>query len=161
MTATTLLIASLALSSPSDNNKTEDQNTPSIQHAMHNTAKKILIVGMNPVTINFNDPEIPKGLSPELIEKGTNATLQLLEAAGYTATKYWIDNHTTDLSGLAKQLMEQNYDCVVIGNGIRSLKSNFLLFEQIINTVHSHASGAKIVFNTLPTDTLEAVKRWL
>lgn len=128
---------------------------------MTTTGKKILIIGMNPLTIDFNDPEIPKGLSPELVEKGTQATLEQLQAVGYKAGKFWIDNGTTDLSGLAKQLKEQNYDAIVIGNGLRSLKSNFLLFEQIINVVHTNAPHAKIVFNTLPTDTLEALKRWL
>ncbi|HMF73999.1 MAG TPA: hypothetical protein VK616_21100, partial [Flavitalea sp.] len=68
---------------------------------------------------------------------------------------------TTDLSHLAKQLKDKNYGGVVIGNGIRSQTSNFILFEQIINVVHTNAPKSIIIFNTLPTNTDEAVKRWL
>jgi len=35
------------------------------------------------------------------------------------------------------------------------------LFEQIINVVHTNAPKSIIIFNTLPTNTDEAVKRWL
>jgi hypothetical protein len=36
-----------------------------------------------------------------------------------------------------------------------------LLFEKIVNLVHSLAPDAKICFNTTPADTAEAVQRWI
>jgi len=123
--------------------------------------KKILIIGMDPHTIDFTNPELPPGLTVEAIEQGTNATLEKLISIGYDAELFLIETGTTDLSKLAKQLSEKNYDGVVVGNGIRGLKANFILFEQIINVVHASAPKSKIIFNSLPTDTDWAVKRWL
>lgn len=137
--------------------KTEITTTQQQNESM----KKIIIIGMNPNTIDFTNPELPKGLTSEIIEKGSKATLEKLISAGYNAELYLIDTGASDLSNLAKQLKENNYDGVVVGNGIRGIKANFLLFEQIINVVHSNAPKSKIIFNTLPADTDEAIKRWL
>ena len=123
--------------------------------------KTILIIGINPRTIDFTNPELPKGLTAEMVEQGTNATLEKLNAMGYKAETFLIDTGTADLSHLAEQLKEKNYSGVVIGNGIRSQAANFILFEQIINVVHANAPKSAIIFNTLPTNTDEAVKRWL
>jgi hypothetical protein len=49
----------------------------------------------------------------------------------------------------------------MIGAGVRANPSNLLLFEKLINVVHEHAPQAKICFNTVPSDTADAVKRWL
>lgn len=123
--------------------------------------KTVLIIGMDPWTIDFTSPEIPAGLTPEKIELGTNATLEQLRAIGYDAETYLIKTGASDLSELATQLQETNYDGVVIGNGIRGLPSNFILFEKLVNLVHTNAPESKIIFNSLPTNTDEAVKRWL
>ena len=48
-----------------------------------------------------------------------------------------------------------------IGNGIRGIRANFIVFEQVVNIVHLNAPKSKIIFNNLPTDTDKAVKRWL
>ena len=123
--------------------------------------KTVLIIGINPATIDFTNPELPKGLTREMVEQGTKATLEKLISMGYEAEAFFIDTGTTDLGNLAKQLKTKNYNGVVIGNGIRGQSSNFILFEQIINVVHENAPASKIIFNTLPTNTDEAVKRWL
>ncbi len=123
--------------------------------------KTVLIIGINPHTIDFTNPELPRGLTSEMVEQGTKATLEKLTSMGYDAKVFLIDTGSNDLSDLAKQLKDKNYRGVVIGNGIRSQTSNFILFEQIINVVHANAPGSKIIFNTLPTNTDEAVKRWL
>jgi hypothetical protein len=153
-------IAASSITSCSDK-KTNDASTNQQQELKTNNMKTILIIGMDPHTIDFTNPEIPPGLTAEKIEQGLNATLEKLDSMGYAAETFLIETGTTDLSNLAKQLSEKNYDGVVIGNGIRGLPGNFILFEQIINVVHTNAPTSKIIFNTLPTNTDEAVKRWL
>ncbi|GHC60748.1 hypothetical protein [Ulvibacter litoralis] len=123
--------------------------------------KKVLFIGMNPKTIDFTNPELPKDLTSAIIEKGTIATLNKLNASGYQTDLFLIDTGTTDLSQLAGQLTGKKYDGVVVGNGIRGVKVNFITFEQVINVVHTYARNAKIIFNSLPTDTEESIKRWL
>jgi hypothetical protein len=80
---------------------------------------------------------------------------------GYEAEVCFIDTGNADLNALATELRKKEYDGVVIGNGIRSLASNFILFEQVINVVHANAPNSRIIFNTLPSNTDEAVKRWV
>ena len=123
--------------------------------------KKILIIGIDPHTIDFTTPELPQGLNAEIINKGLKSTKEQLTSMGYDTELFLFKSGASELSELANQLKEKNYDGVVAGNGIRSVKANFSLFEQIINVVHESAPNSKIIFNTLPTDSDEAVKRWL
>ena len=123
--------------------------------------KKVLIIGMDPHTIDFSNPEIPVGLTAEKILAGTKVTLENLREAGYDAELFLISTGAANLNELPKQLVAKNYDGVLIGNGIRGLKVNFILFEQLINLVHENARNAKIIFNTTPADNEVAIKRWL
>ena len=59
------------------------------------------------------------------------------------------------------QLKQKRFDCILIAAGIRTIPSNFMLFEKLINVVHEHAPQTKLCFNQLPSDIAEAVKRWL
>jgi hypothetical protein len=58
-------------------------------------------------------------------------------------------------------LRARNFDCVVIGAGLREPPERLLLFERIINLVHRLAPNASIAFNATPADTAEAVRRWI
>jgi hypothetical protein len=50
----------------------------------------------------------------------------------------------------------------MIGAGLRVVPPYFLLFEKLINVLHRHApASTKLYFNSNPTDTAEAVKRWV
>ena len=59
------------------------------------------------------------------------------------------------------ELTGTDYDCVLIGGGLRLIPSSFLLFEKLLNVIHEHAPGARICFNANPDDTAEAVRRWV
>jgi hypothetical protein len=123
--------------------------------------KTILIIGMDPHTIDFTNPELPKGLTVEMVEQGTRATLDKLYTIGFEAEVFLINTGSTNMHDLENQLKNKKYSGVLIGNGVRSVSSNFIVFEQVINTVHKCAPDSRIIFNTLPTDTAEAVRRWL
>jgi hypothetical protein len=50
----------------------------------------------------------------------------------------------------------------MIGAGLRIVPPYFLLFEKLINVIHQRApASTKLCFNTSPTDTAEAVRRWV
>ena len=51
-------------------------------------------------------------------------------------------------------------DGVVIGNGYRSFGDRTVEFEQLVNIAREYAPTAKLLFNTTPADTVDAVKRW-
>jgi len=86
---------------------------------------------------------------------------QQLRELGYDA-----DLCLTDLGETAERVVQEKleakpYDCVLIGAGIRIIPSSFPLFEKLINVVHANAPQAKLCFNTKPSDTAEAVMRWI
>ena len=62
---------------------------------------------------------------------------------------------------VAAALSQKSFDCVLIGAGVRTIPKHFILFEKLINLLHSDAPGARICFNTNPKDTAAAVQRWL
>ena len=123
--------------------------------------KKILIVGLNPHTIDFSMPGYPAGLTAEKVLNGLEAERKNLRGMGLEAELHLIDVGAPDVSPLAELLKSIKFDGIVIGAGVRVPPSNFLLFEKLINTVHEHAPASKIIFNTNPLDTAESVKRWL
>jgi hypothetical protein len=45
--------------------------------------------------------------------------------------------------------------------GIRCSARHLVLFERLVNAIHSGAPRAKICFNTNPGDSLEAIQRWV
>ena len=62
---------------------------------------------------------------------------------------------------MERQLRSMNYDCVVIGGGVRLPPRNLALFEIVINAIRKAAPGAAIAFNTRPDDSADAAARWV
>ncbi len=123
--------------------------------------KQILIVGMNPHTIDFSLPGFLPGLTPEKVEMGLITERENLKAAGYDSDMHLIDTGMLQLSALAEQLKTKQFDGIMVGAGVRIPPSNFILFEILINTIHDKAPNTKIIFNTTPHDTAASIKRWL
>jgi hypothetical protein len=46
------------------------------------------------------------------------------------------------------------------GVGIRVNRQFTPLFEELVNTVKEKSPSSKLLFNSQPDDTIEAVKRW-
>jgi hypothetical protein len=123
----------------------------------------ILLIGIDPLLLDFSLPDFAAmpGLTAEKIQAGTKTALDELNSLGYVAEKCWVDLGARASETVIAKLKEKTYDGIIIGAGIRVAESNFLLFEELVNTVHEHAPQAKIVFNTSPKDNVAAVKRWL
>jgi len=92
---------------------------------------------------------------------GLNAAVEGMRAIGYDAHLCLTDLGQTAGAVVTAQLQRRQFDCVLIGAGVRVAPSNFILFEKLINVVHEHAPRSKICFNTKPSDTLEALQRWM
>jgi hypothetical protein len=124
--------------------------------------KSVLIVGIDPVLIDFSSPDFaPMNLSAERVLSALRGDTEQLQGLGYE-----VDSCLTDFGATAERLVEDTlrakpYDCVMIGGGIRLIPGSFLLFEKLINVVHANAPQAKLCFNTRPGDTAEAVMRWV
>jgi hypothetical protein len=123
--------------------------------------KNVLVVGLDPRLIDFSQPGYPPGMSAEKVFAGVKASEEELTGLGCNVTTCLTDFGETAESVVQAELEKQPFDCVMIGAGVRTVPSNFLLFEKLVNIVHRHAPQANLCFNQLPHDTAEAVKRWL
>lgn len=134
------------------------------QHDPKSTERKsIVIIGLDPSLIDFSSPDFAAfpGLTAEKVLEGITLAEEALKALGYDAQHCLIDFGQTAESVVTTELQKQQFDCILIGAGVRVVPSNFILFEKLINVVHQHAPNSKICFNTNPSDTLDAVQRWI
>lgn len=123
--------------------------------------KRVLFVGQKPETVDFFDPALPPGLNAEKIQIGIAIGISKLEERGWQADECMITPDEVGCSTLEKQLTSTNYDCVVIGAGLRLPPKALVMFEKVINLVHKMAPTAAIAFNMRPEDTADAAGRWL
>lgn len=127
------------------------------------TKKTVLVIGIDPKYLDFTSPEFSAmpGINAEKILNGINGSVKTLNETGYDAEACWIDTGETAINVIKVFLQKTDFNAVLIGAGIRKPDSNFMLFENMINIIHEHASKAKICFNTNPMDTVQAVQRWI
>lgn len=123
--------------------------------------KTVLVVGLDPNLIDFTQPGYPPGMDATKVMAGLKASEDELTTLGYSVQRCLTDFGETAEAVLQSALRQKPFDCICIGAGVRAVPSNLLLFEKLINVVHQHAPQAKICFNTLPSDTATAVKRWI
>lgn len=126
--------------------------------------KSVALVGLDPFTIDFSNPEYTHflKLGPGGVKAMLDKDRDALNALGFEAELVLV---TADLDApradVTEALRSRKWDCVLIGNGVRSIPRNFLLFELLVNLVHEHAPQARICFNTKPDDSAESVRRWV
>ena len=127
-----------------------------------NKEKSVLVIGLDPALIDFSQPEFAAtGMNLTKVRAGLKASEDELARLGYSVLMCYTDFGATAAAVVERELKQKRFDCVMIGAGVRAIPSNFLLFEKLVNVVHEHAPQSKICFNTQPSDTAEAVKRWL
>ena len=125
-------------------------------------AKSVLLVGLDPTLIDFSDPEFAAfpGLNAGKVRAALDAGKAELAKLGYDAELCLTDLGETAGAVVEEKLKGKQYDCVMIGAGVRKVDRHLLLFEKLVNAVHEHAPRARLCFNTKPDDTAEAVRRW-
>lgn len=117
----------------------------------------VLALGLDP---SFADYSQMPNLTPDLVRSFIDSQLASVRSSGYE-----VDSCLVDLGETAEQITERylgqrQYDCVMIGAGLRA-PPQLLLYEKLLNLIHAKAPNAKICFNTTPADTLQAVQRWV
>jgi hypothetical protein len=123
--------------------------------------KSVLVVGLDPALIDFSKPGYPPGMSTAKVLAGIKSSEDELTGLGYSVKTCLTDFGETAEAVVQSQLKQKRFDCVLIGAGVRTNPSNFMLFEKLVNVVHAHAPQAKLCFNQLPSDIGDAVRRWL
>lgn len=119
---------------------------------------RILLLGLDPDTVDFSDPALPPGMTAEKVRGGIAVALKQFTDRGWEAEAGFI---RPDGPTVESQLRSTNYDCVVIGAGVRLPPRNLALLEVVINAIRRAAPGAAIAFNTRPDDSADAAARWV
>ena len=123
--------------------------------------KSVLVIGLDPTLIDFSQPGYAPGLDATKVLAGLKSSEEELTRLGYSVQMCLTDFGETAEAVVRSQIERKRFDCILIGAGVRTNPSNFLLFEKLVNVVHQYAPQAKLCFNTLPSDTAAAVQRWL
>jgi len=122
---------------------------------------RILLVGLDPETVDFSDPALPPGMTAEKVHAGIAVAREQVTKRGWELDLAFIRPDETAGPSVERQLRSANYDCVVIGAGVRLPPRNLALFEAVINAIRRAAPGTPISFNTRPDDSADAAARGL
>jgi hypothetical protein len=125
--------------------------------------KSVLVIGLDPALIDFTAADYAAfpGLDAAKVMAALKADQDRLTSLGYDAHLCLTDFGDTAEAVVLTRLKQKPFKCILIGAGVRAVPRNLLLFEKLLNVVHAHAPQAMLCFNTNPSDTAEAVQRWL
>ena len=122
---------------------------------------RILLLGLDPETVDYSDPALPPGMTAEKVRAGIAVALNQFTSRGWESDVGDIIPDETAGPTVERQLRSTNYDCVVIGGGVRLPPRNLALFEVVIGAIRKAAPAAAIAFNTRPEDSADAAARGL
>ena len=122
----------------------------------------VIMIGLEPTLIDFSRPAYAAfpGLNAAKIQAGLDAAVAALNDLGYAAELCVVDFGETAEAILRERFANRSFDVVMIGAGVRMIAENTPLFEKLINVAHTCCGSAKLCFNTGPTDSADAVRRW-
>jgi len=124
------------------------------------TKKKVLLTGIDPKLIDSSLANTT-GWDASRVQAAAQDAIKRLMDLGCEVQTCLVDFGETAESVVSVTLSREKFDCIMIGAGTR-IPQHTLLFEKIINTIHQKAPpSSKICFNTNPSDTIEAVLRWM
>jgi len=120
--------------------------------------KTVLAIGIDPAFVDYS--AFPQ-FTPEMFRSYIHAQIERVRGLGYDVTSCLIDLGDTAEAVTVEALKSRDFDCILIGAGLRLPPERLLLFEKVINLIRRLAPAACICFNTTPADTAEAVQRWV
>jgi hypothetical protein len=117
----------------------------------------ILALGLDPNSVDLTSMA---PLTPEIVRAFIDSQLERIRALGHEVEGCLVEPGETAEVALSECLRKRKFDCVLIGAGLRA-PGSLILFERLLNIVHTQAPHSKICFNTTPADSAEAVQRWV
>jgi hypothetical protein len=122
---------------------------------------RVLLLGLDPETVDFSDPALPPGMTAQKVHAGIAVAQRQFAERGWEGDVGLIRPDETAGPAVERLVTSKSYDCVVIGAGVRLPPRSLALFEVVINAIRKAAPGAAIAFNTRPDDSADAAARWL
>ncbi len=114
----------------------------------------VLVLGLDPY-------RVPGPWDPKPVADAIEVGMARLEDRGYDAEACLVGlDGSDDIEAvIGTALRAQQWECVLVGGGLRRTDDELGIFESIINLVHREAPRAAIAFNSTPQDLDEAVAR--
>lgn len=115
------------------------------------------------LAIGFDPRTIP-GFDPEPVLAGIERSGKAMAERGLTEDLLLIDFAELDgraQARIVERLRARQYDCVVVGGGIRKPAELLELFQTVVNLVHWNQPRAAIAFNSGPDDSADWVLKAL
>jgi hypothetical protein len=128
---------------------------------MESPMARILLVGLDPDSVDYSDPALPPGMSAEKVRAGIAVAVRQFTERGWESDLGYLFPNDTAGPTVAALLRSKTYDCVVVGAGVRLPPRHLALFEVIIHAIRQAAPAATIAFNTRPDDSADAAARGL
>jgi hypothetical protein len=122
---------------------------------------RVLLLGLDPETVDFSDPALPPGMTAERVHAGIAVAQRQFAERGWEGDVGLIRPDETAGPAVERLLASKNYDCVVVGAGVRLPPRGLVPFEVVINAIRKAAPGAAIAFNSRPDDSADAAARWV
>ena len=89
---------------------------------------RVLFVGQTPETVDFSDPSLPPGFDAEKIQVGIDIAKTTMIERGWEGDLCMIAPDDSGIATLATKLASVDYDCFVIGGGLRIPPKGLLFF---------------------------------
>ena len=103
---------------------------------------RVLLVGLDPETVDYSDPALPPGMNAEKVRAGIEVALKQFSDRAWDSDAGFILPDETAGPTVERLLHSANYDCVGIGGGVRLPPRNLALFEVVINAIRRAAPNA-------------------
>lgn len=121
---------------------------------------KVLSIGLHPSALDYS--RMPEGVDEAVLTARIEAAHAALREAGFDAVPCLIDTAPDRAEATVREQLKQHaFGLAMIGGGVRLLPENTLLFERLVNLLTEAAPGIRLCFNTMPEDTVEALRRWI
>lgn len=117
------------------------------------------------VYIGIEWSELPESFSEAMklkVKAGVEGAMVELRGIGYDASWCGVGlDPDAAVATVREALQGRDVAAVLIGAGLRKTDQALLLFERILNEVHTSCPRAAICFNSTPDDSAAALRRWV
>ncbi|GJG86770.1 hypothetical protein tb265_19510 [Gemmatimonadetes bacterium T265] len=122
---------------------------------------RVLVIGYAPDAVDYTDPLAPPGVDAKKVADGIEVDLRKMRALGWNAEHLNIGADDGLRQKILDHLAGRQYDCIVVGAGVRVTTNRVEVFETVVNAVREGASHTPLAFNGSPDSSAEAASRVL
>jgi hypothetical protein len=128
-----------------------------VEHDNSSNPATVLSIGLHPSAVDYGKhPGLDEATLTARIETGEGK----LRAAGFDFVSCQIPAEPDEAEVKLRDCVGSGaFDVAMIGAGLRMVPEHTLLFERVVNVLRDISPGITFCFNTMPEDTVDALRR--